>query len=70
MVQQGKDVPVTSREEAERLLSSLREEDLVEIGPGGEVYEPGKGPEVKGGKPVPGISDQKGEYHGPAACTR
>lgn len=53
---------MTSREEAERLLSSLNEDDLVEIGADGTVYAVGKAPRANAGKPIAGISDQQGEY--------
>jgi len=53
---------MTSREEAERLLSSLSDEDLVEIDSKGNIYAVGKAPTAKAGKSIAGISDQKGEY--------
>lgn len=53
---------MTTREEAERLLSSLNEDDLVEIGPDGQLYSPGKSPVAREQKPIAGILDQKGEY--------
>ena len=55
---------MTTRAEAERLLSALGDDDLVEISSNGEVYAVGRSPAaISGGKPIPGISDQKGEYH-------
>jgi hypothetical protein len=54
---------VTSRTEAERLLSSLSDDDLVEVGSDGNIYAVGKSPAAfLGNKPIAGISDQKGEY--------
>ncbi len=53
---------MTTRDEAERLLSSLSDDDLVEIDSNGNVYAVGKAPQLGAGKPIAGISDQKGEY--------
>lgn len=53
---------MTTREEAERLLSSLSDDDLVEIDSDGNVYQVGKAPAAMTGKSIAGISDQKGEY--------
>lgn len=53
---------MTSRDEAERLLSSLSDEDLVEIDSKGNIYAVGKAPSAQTGKSIAGISDQKGEY--------
>jgi hypothetical protein len=53
---------MTSRDEAERLLSSLSDEDLVEIDSNGNIYAAGKAPAAGHGKSIAGISDQKGEY--------
>ncbi|MEV4806317.1 hypothetical protein AB0K18_40515 [Nonomuraea sp. NPDC049421] len=53
---------MTTREEAERLLSSLNDSDLVEIDARGNVYASGAAPQPNQGKLIPGISDQKGEY--------
>ncbi|MGI5502353.1 hypothetical protein [Lentzea sp. CA-135723] len=53
---------MTSREEAERLLSSLGDEDLVEIDSNGKIYAVGKSPAAAPGKSIAGISDQRGEY--------
>jgi hypothetical protein len=55
---------VTTREEAEKLLSSVPDDHLVEIDGNGMIYPVGKAPAAKEGKPVIGISDQKGEYLG------
>ncbi len=53
---------MTSRDEAERLLSSLGDADLVEIDSSGNIHAVGKAPAVGAGKSIAGISDQKGEY--------
>lgn len=53
---------MTSREEAERLLSSLDDGDLVEIDSNGNIYAVGNAPAAASGKSIAGISDQKGEY--------
>lgn len=53
---------MTGREEAERLLSSLSDDDLVEIDSNGNIYAVGQAPTARTGKSIPGISDQKGEY--------
>jgi hypothetical protein len=55
---------VTSREEAERLLSTLHDDELVEIDGNGGIHAVGQAPAVRVGKPIAGISDQKGEYCG------
>jgi len=55
---------VTSREEAERLLSTMHDDELVEIDSSGVIYPVGKAPAARAGKPIAGISDQKGEYRG------
>ncbi|MCX5204124.1 hypothetical protein OG897_22065 [Streptomyces sp. NBC_00237] len=52
---------MTSREEAERILSSANDDDLIEIGADGTVYVVGSAPSAAG-KRIPGISDPKGEY--------
>jgi len=53
---------MTTREEAERLLSGLSDGDLVEIDSDGNVHHAGQAPAVAAGKSIAGISDQKGEY--------
>lgn len=53
---------MTPREEAERLLSSVPDSQLVEIDDEGKLYAPGTAPVVQQGKPIAGISDQRGEY--------
>ncbi len=53
---------MTSRAEAERLLSTLADRDLVEVDADGNIYSAGEAPPVLPGKAIAGISDQKGEY--------
>jgi len=48
--------------EAERLLSTANDE-IIEIGPTGQIYERGDAPALPG-KRVPGITDGQGEYDG------
>ena len=55
---------VTSREDAERLLSTMHDDELVEIDSNGVIYAVGNAPAARAGKPIAGISDQKGEYGG------
>jgi hypothetical protein len=55
---------MTSRAEAEQLLSSLSDNDLVEVGEDGNIYAAGNSPAAFINKPIVGISDQKGEYSG------
>lgn len=54
---------MTTREEAERLLSTLSDDDIVEIDSNGNIYKAGTAPKALG-KSIAGISDQKGEYGG------
>lgn len=53
---------MTSREEAEHILSTLNENDLVEIDSRGNIHAIGEAPQATAGKPIAGITDQKGEY--------
>ncbi|MER5200232.1 hypothetical protein ACWD3J_28260 [Streptomyces sp. NPDC002755] len=53
---------MTSRAEAEQLLSSLGDNDLVEVGEDGNIYAAGRSPAGFINKPIVGIADQKGEY--------
>ncbi|MFC0533284.1 hypothetical protein [Phytohabitans kaempferiae] len=53
---------MTSREEAERLLKSIGEDDIVEIDEEGRPRQTGTSMAAPREKPVAGISDSKGEY--------
>jgi hypothetical protein len=53
---------MTTRDEAERLLSTLNDDDIVEIDEDGRPHKVGTTASVQPGKPVAGISDAKGEY--------
>lgn len=42
----------------------MHDDELVEIDSSGVIYPVGKAPAARAGKPIAGISDQKGEYRG------
>lgn len=52
---------MTTRSEAERLLSLQHDDQMVEIDADGRIYDLGQAPDVRGAKPTT-IRDQKGEY--------
>jgi len=51
-----------ARKDEVELLLSGDDDEIVEIGPDGQIYRYGTSPKALKGKPIAGISDQKGEY--------